>query len=127
MDMSNKMDKKLDFGSKKYLQLGKLLSQIDTFKGSWQEIEHKEARYLKELRQFATVASVGSSTRIEGVKMTDAEIEKLLRSVKINKLEKRDEQEVVGYYDALQVILDHYQDMELTERYIHQLHGISKS
>jgi len=124
MDMSNKMDKKLDFGSKKYLQLGKLLSQIDTFKGSWQEIEHKEARYLKELRQFATVASVGSSTRIEGVKMTDAEIEKLLRSVKINKLEKRDEQEVVGYYDALQVILDHYQDMELTERYIHQLHGI---
>ncbi|HMA58658.1 MAG TPA: Fic family protein, partial [Halanaerobiales bacterium] len=124
MDMSNKMDKKLDFGSKKYLQLGKLLGQIDTFKGSWQEIEHKEARYLKELRQLATVASVGSSTRIEGVKMTDAEIEKLLRSVKFNKLEKRDEQEVVGYYDALQVILDHYQDMELTERYIHQLHGI---
>ncbi|MCB9081963.1 MAG: Fic family protein [Lewinellaceae bacterium] len=124
MDMPNGMDKKLEFGSKKYLQLSKLLSLIDTFKGAWQEIEHKEARYLKELRQMATVASVGSSTRIEGAKMTDAEIGKLLKSVKINKLERRDEQEVVGYYDALQVILENYQDIELSERYIHQLHGI---
>ena len=118
------MESKLAFGSNKYLRLSKLLSQIDTFKGSWQKIEHKEARYLKELRKMATVASVGSSTRIEGVKLTDAEIEKLLKSVKINKLEKRDEQEVVGYYDALQVILENYQDIALSERYIHQLHGI---
>lgn len=124
MDISNKIDKKLEFGSKKYLKLSKLLSKIDTFMGSWQEIENKEPRYLKELRRLATVASVGSSTRIEGVKMSDAEIGKLLKSVKINKLEKRDEQEVVGYYDALQVILDHYQDIELAERYIHQMHGI---
>ena len=122
--MSNRMESKLAFGSNKYLRLSKLLSQIDTFKGSWQKIEHKEARYLKELRKMATVASVGSSTRIEGVKLTDAEIEKLLKSVKINKLEKRDEQEVVGYYDALQVILENYQDIALSERYIHQLHGI---
>jgi Fic family protein len=124
MDISNKIDQKLEFGSKKYLHLSKLLSEIDTFKGSWQEIEHKESRYLKELRQMATVASVGSSTRIEGVKMTDAEIEKLLKSVKINKLEKRDEQEVVGYYEALQIILENYGDIELVERYIHQMHGI---
>jgi len=124
MDISNIMDNKLEFGSKKYLQLSTLLSKIDTFKGSWQEIEHDESRYLKELRQMATVASVGSSTRIEGVKMTDTEIKKLLKSVKINKLEKRDEQEVVGYYDALQIVLDNYQDIELEERYIHQMHGI---
>jgi len=124
MDISNKIDKKLAFGSKKYLQLSKLLSQIDTFKGSWQEIEQKEARYLKELRQMATVASVGSSTRIEGVTLTDLEIKKLLKSLKINKLEKRDEQEVVGYYEALQLILENYQDIALAERYIHQLHGI---
>lgn len=124
MDMSNKMDKKLEFGSKRYLQLSKLLSRIDNFTGSWKEIEKKEARYLKELRQMATVASVGSSTRIEGVKLTDIEIERLLKSVKINKLESRDEQEVVGYYEALQVILDNYQDIGLEERYIHQMHGI---
>jgi len=124
MDMSNNIDRKLDFGSKKYLQLSKLLSQVDSFKGSWREIEHKEARYLKELRQMATVASVGSSTRIEGVEMTDAEIGRLLKSVKINKLDKRDEQEVVGYYDALQIILENHHDIKLEERFIHQLNGI---
>jgi len=124
MDMSNIIDNKLEFESKKHLHLSKLMSQIDTFKGSWKEIEIKEARYLRELRQMATVASVGSSTRIEGVKMSDEEVEKLLKSLKVNKLEKRDEQEVVGYYDALQVILDNYQDIELAERYIHQMHGI---
>ncbi len=52
------------------------------------------------------------------------EIEKLLKSVKINKLEKRDEQEVVGCYEALQIILENYQEIELVERYIHQVHGI---
>jgi Fic family protein len=124
MDMSNKIGKKLAFGSKKYLQLSKLLSQIDTFNGSWQEIEQKDARYLKELRQLATVASVGSSTRIEGVTLTDSEIKKLLNSLKINKLEERDEQEVVGYYEALQLILENYQDIAMAERCIHQLHGI---
>jgi Fic family protein len=124
MDISKTIFNKLEFGSNKYLHISKLLSQIDTFKGSWQEIEHKEARYLKELRQMATVASVGSSTRIEGVKMINEEIEKLLKSVKINKLEKRDEQEVVGYYEALKVILENHQDIALKERFIHQMHGI---
>jgi Fic family protein len=124
MDISEKIFKKLAFDSKKHLQLGKLLSQIDAFKGSWQNLEHKDARYLKELRQLATVSSVGSSSRIEGVTMTDEEIGKLLKSVKVSKLEKRDEQEVVGYYDALQVVLEHYHDIGLVERYVHQLHGI---
>lgn len=124
MGISNQIETKLAFGSKKYLQISKLLSQIDTFKGAWQEMEFKEARYLKELCQMATVASVGSSTRIEGVQMTDNEIEKLLGSVKINKLEKRDEQEVVGYYEALTLILENYPEIKLEERYIHQLHGI---
>lgn len=124
MGISNQIETKLAFGSKKYLQISKLLSQIDTFKGAWQEMEFKEARYLKELRQMATVASVGSSTRIEGVQMTDTEIEKLLGSVKINKLEKRDEQEVVGYYETLTLILEKYPEIKLEERYIHQLHSV---
>ena len=56
--------------------------------------------------------------------MTDAEVEKLLKSVKISKLETRDEQEVIGYYEALEIILDNYQDITLSERDIHQLQGI---
>ncbi len=51
-------------------------------------------------------------------------MEKLLGSVKISKLEKREEQQVVGYYEALEIILENHEEIPLTQVYIHQLHGI---
>ncbi|MEQ8811360.1 MAG: Fic family protein [Imperialibacter sp.] len=118
------MNQKLEFGGDVFQQLMKLLSIIDSFKGNWQSIELKHSKHLKELRKIATIESIGSSTRIEGATLTDAEVEKLLRSVKITKLTTRAQQEVVGYYETLQVILDNYTDLALSERYIHQLHGM---
>jgi Fic family protein len=124
MDISEKIDNMLSFSPAFYQQIMQKLSVIDSFKGNWKAIENSEARYLKELRKIATIESIGSSTRIEGAALTDIEIEKLLKSVKITKLTTRDEQEVIGYYDGLQIILDSYRDITLEERYIHQLHGI---
>jgi len=97
---------------------------LDTFKGSWEMKESQQGQYLKELRKIATIESTGSSTRIEGAKLTDEEVEKLLGSVRVTRFESRDEQEVAGYYNALEVILDNYADIEISERYVHQLHGI---
>jgi len=124
MDISNKMKIKLDFNSAVYQQISQQLSIIDSFKGSWKAIEGQHSKYLKELRKIATIESIGSSTRIEGATLTDEEVEKLLKSVKITKLHSRDEQEVVGYYEALEIILDSYADIDVEERYIHQMHGI---
>ncbi len=124
MDMSNNLKIKLDFNSPVYQQISQQLSIIDTFKGNWKAIEGQQSKYLKELRKIATIESIGSSTRIEGGTLTDEEVEKLLMSVKITKLQSRDEQEVVGYYEALEIILDSYTDINLAERYIHQMHGI---
>ncbi len=118
------MDKKLEFTGSVYQHIMKQLSVIDSFKGNWESVELKHSKYLNELRKIATIESIGSSTRIEGATLTDAEVEKLLKSVKITKLTTREQQEVVGYYETLQIILDNYKDLELTERYIHQLHGI---
>lgn len=118
------MNQKLEFTGEVFQQILKQLSIVDSFKGNWESIELKHSKHLKELRKIATIESIGSSTRIEGATLTDEEVEKLLKSVKITKLTTREQQEVVGYYDALQVILDNYQDLELSERYIHQLHGI---
>lgn len=100
------------------------LSLVDSFKGGWKLIENKEKNYLKELRDIATIQSIGSSTRIEGATLTDEDVKQLLKSVQINKLDNREEQEVVGYYEALALILEHYQDIDLSERYLHQLHSI---
>jgi len=124
MDMPNKMLTKLSFDDKTHFKVNQLIGEIDTFKGVWSVLEQSKSSYLKELRKIATIESIGSSTRIEGSTLTDKEVEQLLQSVKITKLVTRDQQEVVGYYDALQIILNNYQEVPLSERYIHQLHGI---
>ena len=121
---TEKMKQKLEFTGDVFQQIMKQLSIIDRFKGNWESVELKHSKHLKELRKIATIESIGSSTRIEGATLTDAEVEKLLKSVKITKLTTREQQEVVGYYDTLQIILDNYKDIDLSERYIHQLHGI---
>ncbi len=124
MDISNKMQSKLEFNSKVYQQMMQQLSVIDSFKGNWKVIELQKSKHLKELRKIATIESIGSSTRIEGATLTNTEVEKLLKSVKITKLKTRDEEEVVGYYEVLQIILENYQTINLTESYLHQLHGM---
>lgn len=118
------MLKKIAFKPHIFQDIIQKLGIVDTFKGGWQLIENKEKRYLKELRDIATIQSIGSSTRIEGATLTDAEVKLLLKSVQVNKLDKREEQEVVGYYEALELILQHYKDINLSEQYLHQLHTI---
>jgi len=120
MDISTKMA----FSPAVYQQIMQLLSVVDSFKGNWKAIELQHSKHLNELRKIATIESIGSSTRIEGATLTNTEVEKLLKSVKITKLKTRDEEEVMGYYDVLQIILDNYENIKLTESYLHQLHGI---
>jgi len=119
------MDKyinKLNFDFLTNQKILNLISQIDLYKGKWNIIEKQENIYLKELRKIATIESIGSSTRIEGGTLTDKEIEELLNDVKITKLKTRDEQEVIGYYDTLEIIYENYDNIRLTENYIKQLH-----
>ena len=119
------MDKyinKLNFDFQTNQKILNLISQIDLYKGKWNVIEKKENIYLRELRKIATIESIGSSTRIEGGTLTDQEIEELLNDVKITKLKTRDEQEVIGYYDTLEIIYENYDNISLSENYIKQLH-----
>ncbi len=122
--MDNSINKKLNFSLKTSQQILKKISFIDTFKGKWNILETKENRYLQELRKIATIESIGSSTRIEGVKLTNKEIEKIIGNIKIDKLKTRDEQEVAGYWETLDTVIDNYANIELTENFIKQLHSI---
>jgi hypothetical protein len=74
----------------------KLIAEIDEFKGSWKVMESLAPEKLTTLRRIATIESVGSSTRIEGAKLSDREVEKLLSGVKAKSFASRDEQEVEG-------------------------------
>jgi Fic family protein len=113
---------KLNFDFKTNQQIIKLISFIDSFKGKWKIVEQKENVYLKELRKIATIESIGSSTRIEGAQLTNEEIKELLDNVDITKLTTRDQQEVFGYYDVLEIISESFADISISKNYIQQLH-----
>jgi Fic family protein len=105
-------------------ELIRLISHIDRFDASWTSIEKKEGQSLKQLKTIATVRSVGSSTRIEGSKMSDEEVEVLLKGIDITKIEDRDSQEVVGYFETLDLISESYEDIPITEISLKNLHNI---
>ena len=118
----DKYIKKPNFDFQTNQKILHLISQIDSYRGKWNIIEKQENIYLKELKKIATIESIGSSTRIECGTLTDKEIEELLYSVKITKLKTKDEQEVIGYYNTLEIIYENYKNIHLTENYIKQLH-----
>lgn len=100
------------------------LSQIDKFGGSWTAIEKREGQSLKQLKSIATVRSVGASTRIEGSKMTDDDVERLIQNLAVAKLEERDTQEVAGYYETLDIISESFRDIDINENNLKMLHNI---
>lgn len=116
------MISKLIFDFKTNQQILKKIAFIDSFKGKWKGLEIKESIYLKELKQIATIESIGSSTRIEGSTLTNEEVKNLIDSVKITSFKTRDEQEVFGYYEVLNLILDSFDAIEIKENHIHHLH-----
>ena len=121
------MDKyiqKLNFDFLINQRVMQLVAAIDEYRGKWNVVEKRENRYLKELRKIATIESIGSSTRIEGAIMTDEEIKQLLKDLKITKLNTRDKQEIIGYYEALELIFDNFSEIQLSESYIKQLHQL---
>ena len=103
-------------------ELLNLLSEVDEFKGAWRALGTLAPERLNALRHVATIESVGSSTRIEGSKLTDREVEKLLSKIEIRKFDSRDEQEVAGYAETMETIFHSFDDIPITENHLKQLH-----
>ncbi len=103
-------------------QILSLVGEIEEFKGAWRALGQLAPEQLSSLRRVATIESIGSSTRIEGSRLTDQEVEVLLSNLQIRKFETRDEQEVAGYAEVMNIIFQHYQDIPLSENYIKQFH-----
>jgi Fic family protein len=101
----------------------KIIAEIDEFKGSWKAIKSITPEKLEVLRHVATIESIGSSTRIEGVKLTDKEIEEILGKIGKTSFKTRDEQEVVGYAETMETIFSNFAEIPLTENYLKQLHA----
>lgn len=105
-------------------ELLRLIAEIDEFKGSWRELQSIVPERLAALRRVATIESIGSSTRIEGVKLTDREVEELLGRLNTTEFASRDEEEVAGYADVMDTVFQSFSDIHFTENYLKQLHGM---
>jgi Fic family protein len=102
----------------------RLIAGIDEFKGAWRALGTLAPDRLSALRRVATIESIGSSTRIEGSKLSDRDVDKLLSNLAIQFFETRDEQEVAGYAELMDLVFNSWQDIPFNESHIKQLHQI---
>ena len=101
-----------------------LIARVDEFKGAWRALGTLAPDRLSALRRVATIESIGSSTRIEGSKLTDREVEKLLSNLAIQSFETRDQQEVAGYAELMDLVFSAWRDIPFNENHVKQLHQI---
>jgi Fic family protein len=99
-----------------------LISELDEFKGAWRALGRLAPDRLSSLRRIATIESIGSSTRIEGAKLSDREVARLLSNLQVKSFASRDEQEVAGYAEVMETVFAHADAIELTENHVKQLH-----
>ena len=105
-------------------ELLRLISEIDEFKGSWKTLTTLAPERLAVLKRVATIESIGSSTRIEGAKLSNAQVELLLGRLEQQAFVSRDEQEVAGYAEVMESVFDSHASIPFTENFIKQLHAM---
>jgi len=123
MELDAQTDVRMNTGSIRITpEILKLVAAIDEFKGAWAAFGRISPERLSSLRRVATIESIGSSTRIEGAKLSDREVEHLLSGIKTRKFASRDEEEVAGYAEAMELVFASHAEITLTEGHIKQLH-----
>jgi Fic family protein len=123
MEMGEKMAPPFETGTLRITpELLSLIAEIDEFKGAWRAIGRIAPDRLSRLRHVATIESIGSSTRIEGAKLSNREVEQLLSNLRLRSFATRDEQEVAGYAGVMEGVFAHWEAITLSENHIKQLH-----
>src|ERR1700687_6105570 len=100
----------------------RLIAEIDEFKGAWRAFGILAPERLSALRRVATIESIGSSTRIEGSKLSDREVDTLLSHLSVKSFATRDAQEVAGYAETMELVFQSWMEIALTENHLKQLH-----
>jgi Fic family protein len=103
-------------------QILALIAELDEFKGAWRALGRLAPERLSSLRRVATIESIGSSTRIEGAKLSDRDVERLLSNIDIKAFASRDEEEVAGYAEVMEMVFESWDAIDFTENHIKQLH-----
>lgn len=104
------------------LAIWAVINQIDTLNGQWIGGAKLNPQALGRLKKSVLITSAGASTRIEGSKLSDEDVDKFVRGLSIQKFADRDKQEVKGYYELLENIFNSWKHIPFTESSIKHLH-----
>jgi Fic family protein len=96
--------------------------QIDELKGQWTAGANLSPQLLGRLKRSVLITSTGASTRIEGARLSDDDVDKLMQGIAIQKFTDRDKQEVQGYFELLQTIFNSWEHIRFSENTIKHLH-----
>lgn len=120
----HKLSKRFNFNLQNNSRIQLLLTNIDNMTGQLSVNNKLSGQFLQRLNQTIVASSTGASTRIEGSKLGDQEIERLIKDGKLRKITTRDEQEVVGYFEVLEDVFENYLKVRFSERSVKQIHSI---
>jgi Fic family protein len=98
------------------------ITQIDQLKGRWISGAQLNPQTLGRLKRSVLITSSGSSTRIEGSRLSDEDVEKLMKGISIQKFADRDKQEVKGYFELLENIFNSWKNLKFSENSIKYFH-----
>lgn len=98
------------------------IAKIDELKGQWISGARLSPQVLGRLKRAVLITSTGASTRIEGARLADADIEKLMRGLDIQKFTNRDKQEAKSYYELLENVFNSWKGLNFNESLIKHFH-----
>lgn len=112
MPTNNKLDLRLQ---QIPAEIWSKITKIDELKGQWIAGARLSPQVLNRLKRSVLITSTGASTRIEGAKLSDEDVEKLMRGIDIQKFTNRDKQEVRGYFELLENVFDSWKSLKFSE------------
>ncbi len=123
MDWQNfRVHKRLNLDPSVVEAIYQILSEIDGVKNSWQITRQLLPQTIERLTRSVIVTSTGASNRIEGNRLTDSEVENLYKNLRVKKFKTRDEEEIAGYLECLELVFNNYNHIPINESSILQLH-----
>ena len=100
------------------------VAQIHEYKGKQELYLRQKPVELNRLIEIAKIQSTESSNQIEGIVTTNPRLKQLMSDKTTPR--NRDEQEILGYRNVLNLIHENYSVIPITPNYILQLHGEMK-
>lgn len=98
------------------------IAKIDELKGQWVTGARLSPQVLGRLKRSVLITSTGASTRIEGARLSDEDIEKLMRGINIQKFTNRDKQEARSYYELLENVFNSWKGLKFNKNLIKHFH-----